>query len=527
MGTYLNPDNTMFRGHLKNKFYVDKSGLIEYTNECIESEDDKYICVSRPRRFGKSYAADMLKAYYSRGCDSRDLFEGLSASKLPSFDTHLNKYNVIYFDIAQIIKKDVDAETGLAELNEELVHELRAEHRFMFFRKRKLIPMLEKIYKKTHKGFVFIIDEWDCPLRERKDDTRSQELYLQFLKDLFKNRAYVSLAYMTGILPIRKYGEHSALNMFKEISMTGADPVQEYMGFTVKEVKKLCGGNKKLEAEIKKWYNGYTVDGMDIYNPYSVGQAMRANPDLPMKGYWTATETYRALEVYIRTNTYGVQDVLSGLMEGKSVGVDISGFTNDMVTFDCRDDVLTLLIHLGYLSYDSLTKTVRIPNLELKEQFKSSLLRIGLGSYDETRIDSEKVFEATLAADAKKVASYFHKIHQRRTAVRDYNRELSLKCAVQFAYLVAEEYYNDYLELPAGDGFADVGYIPKNSENPVYPPMVVELKIDKSAEGALAQIEEKEYYNFMPNYHGDVILVGINYDDKTKDHTCVIRKAVK
>ncbi|MCD8201230.1 MAG: AAA family ATPase, partial [Clostridia bacterium] len=210
--------------------------------------------MTRPRRFGKSYIADMLTAYYSRGCDSHTLFDNLKIAEEDSYKKHLNKFNVIYFDVSQIISKDVDAKTGLSELENDLVHELRKEHRFMFFRKKKLIPMLNKVCKKTHKGFIFIIDEWDSPYRERKNDSESQEFYLRFLKNLLKNREYVSLAYMTGILPIKKYCTESALNMFKEYTMLSPGSVKEFIGFTEEEVGKLCAGSKLTEKDIKDWY---------------------------------------------------------------------------------------------------------------------------------------------------------------------------------------------------------------------------------------------------------------------------------
>ncbi|MCD8201485.1 MAG: AAA family ATPase [Clostridia bacterium] len=521
MNDYLNPGNGSFQEHLDRKIYVDKTGLIKYTNECITYKD-KFLCVSRPRRFGKSHAADMLTAYYGRGCDSHTQFNGLEISKDDTYEEYINKYNVVHCIMTQLLSNGMRIEEGLADFKANLIDELTSIYPDITFNGNNLIKMFKAVYDKTMVQFVFIFDEWDCVFRERKEDTEGQKSYLDFLRDLLKDQQYVALAYMTGILPIRKYGTHSALNMFKEISMTGADPVQEYMGFTEDEVKKLCDEHGKSFKGIKSWYNGYTIDGVAIYNPYAVYNAVLSN--LPPKGYWTATETYEALNVYIRTNTYGVQDVLSELLEGKSVKVDIGSFSNDMVTFESRDDVLTLLIHLGYLSYNSKTKKVKIPNREIKEQFKISLKNIGLGAYDEIKLQSEAILEATLKGDAETVAKRVQRVHRMRSSKLEYNKELSLKTAIQFAYIAAENHYNAFLELSAGDGFADVGYVPINSKNPNYPPMIVELKVDKSAEGAIEQALDKEYFDFLHSYHGDVVVVGINYDEDTKQHTCEIKR---
>ncbi|MCD8201700.1 MAG: AAA family ATPase [Clostridia bacterium] len=498
----------------------------------MTNEDKKCVCVSRPRRFGKSYAADMVTAYYGRGCDSHTLFDASEISKSPDYETHINKYDVVYLDASNFFQQmrqqqGLTISQSVLRFIELLTDEIMDEYPDVSRGKEAFSAYLAKVSTFSGTSFVFVIDEWDAVFRIFKDDVEGQREYLGFLNSLFKQQSYVALAYMTGILPIKKYGTHSALNMFKEISMTNADPLQEYMGFTEKEVKILCKrakcGRRKKNG-IKEWYNGYTVNGLRIYNPYAVGEAIRSAE--PLHGYWTATETYEALEVYILTNAYGVQDRLVDLLAGKPVEVKTDKFTNDMVTFRSCDDVLTLLIHLGYLTMfvDGDKKYVRIPNREIREQFVTTMVSDGFGNFDEARKDSEKVFRATLDGDAETVAKYVQIIHRRRASGREYHYELSLKYCVEFAYLAAEDLYNVVPEMPAGDGFADVGYIPVNGLNTKYPPMIIELKVNKSAEGALKQALDKMYQQFLSAYHGPVIVVGINYDEKTKEHTCEIKK---
>ncbi|MCD8205126.1 MAG: AAA family ATPase [Clostridia bacterium] len=523
---YLNPGNRRFQKSLNTKIYVDKSGLIEYTNGILNTLG-RYVCVSRPRRFGKTVTASMLEAYYSRGCDSHAQFDGLKIARSDSYEKHINKYNVIHCAMTRLLSDGMKIKEGLVKFKMTLISNLTDAYPEMALDGSDPIPMLSAVYEKTKVGFVFIFDEWDCVFRERKDDINGQKSYLDFLRDLLKDQEYVALAYMTGILPIKKYGTHSALNMFKEISMTGADPLQEYMGFTEKEVKSLCKRAKcgrKKKIGIREWYNGYTVNGLRIYNPYAVSEAVTSSE--PLHGYWTATETYEVLEVYIKTNAYGVQDRLVDLLSDKPVEVNTDKFTNDMVTFNGCDDVLTLLIHLGYLTMfiKDGKKYVRIPDREIREQFVTTMESDGFGNFDEARKDSEKVFRATLDGDAETVAKYAQIIHRRRASAKEYHYELSLKYCIEFAYLAAEDLYNEVLEMPAGDGFADVGYIPVNGLNAKYPPMIIELKVNKSAEGALRQAFDKMYQEFLSAYHGPVIVVGINYDEKTREHTCEIKR---
>ena len=388
MGIYLNPENVDFQEVLNSKIYVDKSELIQYTNSVLRTTQ-KYICVSRPRRFGKSMAANMLTAYYSRGCDSRKLFQGLKIATHPDFEKHLNQYNVIHLNMRDYLTESENMKQLIQFVEDDLLDELQQEFSDLRMPRRKtLVKVLEQAFVQYKIPFVFIIDEWDCIFRVHKSDAASQKEYLDFLRNLLKDKSYIALAYMTGILPIKKYGEHSAINVFYEYSMTDASPIEEFTGFTEQEVRQLCEQYNMPFSETKKWYDGYCVDGVSIYNPKSVVEAMLRGK---FSNYWTQTETYEALKIYIQSNEFGVQDVILKLLAGEKEKIDTTTFSNDMVTFATKDDVLTLLVHLGYLTYNAETKEIWIPNDEVMEQFISTVKVMGWGSVVRACVHSKKV----------------------------------------------------------------------------------------------------------------------------------------
>ncbi len=521
MGIYLNPSNVDFYNAVNHsQIYVDKTELIKYTNKVLFGEQ-KFICVSRPRRFGKSMAANMLTAYYSSGCDSREMFSRLKIADSESFEKHLNKYNVIRLDIQKFANKTETVSDMLKLLQKRVINELLKT--FEISDGETDLPfVLEEVFDSYQQPFVFIIDEWDCVLRDKKNSGEEQKIYLNFLCDLFKGQSCVALAYMTGILPIKKYGKHSAINMFTEIAMTNPRELAEYTGFTETEVKLLCEEYKMSFDETKRWYDGYNLKGVSIYNPRSVVMSMTGHD---YDNYWTSTETYEALKIYIEMNFDGLKDTIIELLAGEKVVIDTTTFTNDMVTFVTKDDVLTLLIHLGYLTYDFYTKEVSIPNYEISEQFASTIKVIGWSEVADSLKQSNELLKATLNYNEEKVAELIDKAHSDNTSILKYNDENSLSCVISLAYYSARKTYTIEREPPAGKGFADLIFKPrKNSSNPA---MIVELKYDKSAEGALEQIKKKQYADCLKDYSGEILLVGINYDKEDKRHTCKIEKINK
>ena len=524
MGILLNPGNIDFSRAVNSEIYVDKSELINYTNNVIDTEQ-RFICVSRPRRFGKSMAANMLTAYYSKGCDSRKLFASFKIVKADSFEKHLNKYNVIHINMTEYTEHGSVPET-INYLSRRLLHELKRENSDVdCFDWSDLKAVLAEIFDAKKVPFVFIIDEWDCFFRIKKFNQESQTIYLNFLRNLLKDKSYVALAYMTGILPIKKYGEHSAINMFTEISMTNAKPISEFTGFTESEVNELCTKYHKDYDEMKRWYNGYCLDGEAIYNPKSVVESIVRNS---YSNYWTSTETYEALKVYIQMNFDGLKDKVTKMIAGESASVNTAKFQNDMTSLNSADDVLTLLVHLGYLTFRATNETgygkVWIPNSEVRQEFINSIEDGGWENLMKAINASDKLLEATLNGDTKTVAELVERSHSENTSILQYNDENSLACVITIAYYTAQNKYIVHRELPTGKGFADIVFIPR--KNIDLPAMVVELKRNQSTGTAIEQIRQKKYTDKISQYTGEILLVGINYDDD-KGHTCRIEKFIK
>ncbi|MCH4286320.1 MULTISPECIES: AAA family ATPase [Erysipelotrichaceae] len=515
MGIYLNPDNQDFYMSYNDDIYVDKSMLIEYTNSRL-NKASRFICVSRPRRFGKSTDANMLVAYYSRGCDSHELFNALKVSKLPDYEKHLNQHHVIHLNMQEFLS-DANSITEMIDIiNKEVMNELLKEYDVDVLRP-SLKNYLNKIYNDYKESFIFIIDEWDCIFREYTEDKDAQKIYLDFLRDLLKDKKYVSLAYMTGILPIKKYGTHSALNMFKEISMVSPDPIEKFMGFTEEEVKKLCEEYQIDFDEMKAWYDGYHLNKeVSILSPRSVVFSLM---DRKFKNYWASTETYESLKVYIDMNFDGLKDDIIKLLARKRVIINASKFQNDMTTFQSKDDVFTLLVHLGYLGYDEETSEVYIPNNEVVESFVNSIEDSNWGPVSESLRNSMNLIQATYACDGEQVAEYIEKAHL-ETSILQYNDENALAYTIYLAYIMARNDYTMVREFPGGKGFADVVFIPRYDK----PAMIIELKYDKDVDTAIKQIKDKKYFFGLEKYLDNLLLVGINYDKETKKHTCMIEK---
>ena len=519
MGIYLNPGNEGFRTAIRSEIYVDKTGLIGCTNRYLNIEQ-RYICVSRPRRFGKSMALKMLAAYYSCAYASRELFEGLKIAEDPGFLENLNRYDVIFLNMQQFVIRA--REQGVTEYLEQAVLEDIGEIYGDLFPKDTTIlaEALERIYAKSGKQFIFLVDEWDCVMRERQKNEDMQKQYLDFLRNLLKDQPYVALAYMTGILPVKKYGQHSALNMFWEYSMTDQSFFEEYTGFTDKEVQGLCERFSMDYAETGNWYDGYQLtEFKHVYNPKSVVEAMLRRR---FSNYWTSTETYDALKVYMDMDFDGLRADIVRMLGGVRVKVNTRSFQNDMCTFKTKDDVLTLLIHLGYLGYDSEEKEAFIPNREIIEEFENAMSIGGWTEVMNVLKASQRLLEDTLSGDAGRVAEGLDRAHTEVASILTYNDENSLGAAISLAYYSARKDYRMIRELPTGRGFADVAFLPLPSRGK--PAMVIELKYDKSAPAAIRQIKDRRYTQALEGYSGEVLLVGVNYDRDSKEHGCMIER---
>lgn len=534
MGTYINPGNTGFAEILKSE-YVDKTGMIRLINQSIGTKR-KLTCISRPRRFGKTYAAQMLCAYYDRSCDSRNLFSGYAVSVDDSFEKYLNKYHVISLDISGFVSDARKRGLPPREIPTAIDGALLSEIQSLYTELKHISNLNEcllELVRRTGTRIIFVIDEWDAVIREAKEDILAQESYLNLLRGWFKNNNFtpeaVAAAYMTGILPIKKDGSQSAISDFEEYSMLEPRAFAEYVGFTEEEVKNECFRLGRNFSSMKKWYDGYTVgDCSSIYNPYSVMQALETGK---YKSYWKKTTAAETLMTYIDMNQDGLQDDIARLIAGDKIVVDTDSFRNDVETFTCKDDVLTLLIHLGYLTYvevadsyssddETLTGLAGIPNEEVRTEFEKILRRSKHKKLVELVRKSDRLLAETIAGNENEVAKCIQEVHDSAYAPAFYNNEQSLRYVLKMAYLSCVDQYAKVEELPSGHGIADIVFLPKRRSS--LPAMIIELKWNQSAEGALGQIRENGYQKVLDNYGGDVILVGVSYDKKTKRHDCRI-----
>ena len=525
MGRFVNPDNSAFQVALNSEIYVDKTGLLEYTNSVLDTPEG-YICNSRPRRFGKSYAANMLAAYYSKGCDSENMFSGLEISKSSDFKLHLNQYDVIHMDIQWFVSNCNDVNTVITFITNSVLDELREIYPCLSRQLVVTLPdALSRIRDKTGQKFVIIIDEWDVLIREKSANRKVQEEYINFLRGMFKGTEptkYIQLAYLTGILPIRKEKTQSALNNFDEITMLQAGKMAPYIGFTEKEVKQLCETYHQDYPKVKHWYDGYLLDGYQVYNPKAVVSVILKGD---FRSYWSQTGSYEAVVLLINMDFDGLKTAIIEMLSGTEVKVKTAAFRNDPATIRSRDEVLTYLIHLGYLGYNQKYQTAFVPNEEIRQELISAVESV---KWDEMLTfwrESDKLLEATLDMDEKTVAEQIEKIHSEYASVIQYHNENALSSILSVAYLSAMQYYFKPLrELPTGRGFADFVFLPKPEYKNDYPALVVELKWNRNVKTALQQIKEKKYPDSIRNYTGNILLIGISYDKGSKDHQCLIEE---
>ena len=487
------------------------------------------ICHSRPRRFGKSIAVNMLTAYYSRGASSEAMFAGLAISKSVDFHKQLNKYDVICIDMQWFWMNVGASEKLVAFVNEQVMKEMREEYPEIDFPEGTNIALaMSLVNASTGHKFVVIIDEWDVLIRDELKKTAVQEEYINFLRGMFKGTEptkYLALAYLTGILPIKVEKTQSALNNFDEYTMLSAGPLSQYIGFTDAEVRELCKQYAVDYEAVRHWYDGYRMGGYEIYNPKAVVSVMLRKE---FQSYWSQTSTYQAITPLLNMDFDGLRAAVIEMLGGAAVPVNTKSFHNDMVTFTGKDDVLTLLIHLGYLAYNQIAQTAFIPNEEIRSEFLTALEVSKWNELVEFQRASEELLEATLDMDAEAVAEGIEQIHMQYVSVIQYNNENSLSSVLSLAYLSTMQYYfRPVRELPLRRGFADFVFLPKPQYVGSYPALLVELKWNQRAQTALAQIKEKKYAASLADYTGKILLVGISYDKKTKQHQCLIESFEK
>ena len=511
MGKFLDYGNSDFQ-RIRNSNFVDKSGLINVLNDRINTEKS-FICISRPRRFGKSVAAKMLYAYYDRSCNSHNLFDDLEIAKSPDYETHLNQYPTIFLDWNRFA--DIDKKNVVKNAQKAVIEDLRTKYSFIKADEDKLMNALVEINEQTGDRFIFIIDEWDRLVREV--DKPVQEEYVNLLRAMFKSNAankVFLLVYMTGILPIIKVEAQSALNNFDEFSVIRPVKTAKYYGFTPDEVRAICEKHG-LDFELMKHaYDGYIIGSeKSIFNPYSV---MLAAEDGEYNSHWSKSASYTTIEHYIEIDHDAVQQKIIRMLNGESVTIEVTSFRNDMKNIDNSDDVLTLLTHLGYLSYNPETLTVTIPNTEIAGEFRLSIGRAGWGEVSAALTDSLTLINKTIEMDADYIAEAFDKYRFESSSIIKYKDENSMSCAITLAYYAAKRFYKIFREQPAGKGFADMVFVPLPKST--RPAIIIELKHNKSAVGAIEQIKNKNYPAALQGFSKRIILVGINWSKRKAKH---------
>lgn len=437
MGRFVNPDNSAFQVALNSRIYVDKTGLIEYTNSVLDTTN-AYICNSRPRRFGKSYAANMLAAYYSKGTDSEQMFSGLKISKDADFKKHLNKYDVIHIDIQWFLANCDDADKVVSFITKSVLDELRGIYPDALPQEVVTLPdALSRVKERTGQKFVVIIDEWDVIIRDGAIIENIQDEYLNFLRGMFKGvepTKYIQLAYLTGILPIKKERAQSAVNNLDEFTMLQADELAPYIGFTENEVKGLCEKYNRDFDKVKKWYDGYLLDGYQVYNPKAVVSVMTKGR---FRSYWSETGSYEVVVPLICMNYDGLKNAIIEMLSGSEVKVDTATFKNDPAEIQNRDDVITYLIHLGYLGYNEDSESAFVPNEEIRQELITAVRSSNWDELIAFQQESRKLLTATLSMDEKQVAAEIDKFHSQYASMIQYNDENSLISIIAIAYLGA------------------------------------------------------------------------------------------
>ena len=552
MGFILNPvDGNAFVELVEAKdigIFVDKTDFISKTNVRLNTAG-KLLSLTRPRRFGKTVTADMLLAYYSKEYDGKKIFDELEISKKDYYEQHLNKYNAIYIDMNSIKDKFISYKAdktlyieGIDDIVDFLqyivIKELKENKNYAeqiekepLIGKKSLSSALEVVCKYTGEPFIFIMDEWDLIYREYRNETALQEKFVEFLRGLFKSKSgqvCFALAYLTGILPIKKYNSQSALNNFDEFNMLSSGDLAPYFGFTEEEVADIVKSPdcKVSHQNLKEWYEGYKIKGIDIYNPNSVCKAVSRNECI---SYWSGTSSNEEVVNLINMNFDGIKDDIIHLIEGSTIQFSCTTFQNDMVSIKTKDDIFSLLVCLGYLGCVDDGGDYRlayVPNKEIRTAL-SSIVKAQPWFNSMPIIErSQSLFEAITNLDGNTTAKIITEIHNSpNVSLLTYNREESMVfCLISGLMWRTEREYECFRELQSGKGSADLIYVPKRNIN--LPILLIEFKYGQSAEDAMNQIKEKEYFRryIDGDYPNNVLLIGINYNPKTKDHQCLIEK---
>ena len=517
MKYFLNNDfkNNEFELASKDEYFVDKTDFIHHINQLICTKD-RFICITRPRRFGKTINAMMLASYYSKTADFKHLFDKLNISKCDSYLEHLNKHNVIYMTLNEMIaSSNCSYQDFIGRYCNFLTKDLNNQYNMNFDLSNRTLmsDIFTRIHGETGEQFIFILDEWDFIFNNNLFSEQERERFLQFLKDLLKDRPYVELAYMTGVLPIAKYCSGSSLNMFREFNFMNDVRYDRYFGFTSDEVNELCKKQSKLSTkDLKEWYNGYkTQTGLEIYNPRSVCHALS---DGICQSYWTNTGPMDEIIYYINNDIGEVRDDVVQMTTGTPVHLRLKGYGAEQMSLNTKNQIFSAMTVYGFLTYHD--ETLEIPNKELRIKFDDALEDKSMGAVSDLVLKSNQMLEATFRKDTGTMASIIEEAHQLNVSIIKYNDENSLACIITLVYLSARSQYHIIREMPSGKGFADFVFIPNNKSKPAF---IIELKKDSTPDNALKQIKEKNYASSLKNCTGLKLAIGVSYSSKDKKHS--------
>jgi len=520
---------TLYKEIREGNYFVDKTLMLEEIMEGISSPN-KYLCVTRPRRFGKTVIAHMITAFLERGIDSDSIFHNLKIGKSSGYAAHLNQHDVIFIDFSNMPWNCDSYQTYINFIGNKLVDDLVAQ-----YPECDIVPehgpweAFDKVFARLGKRFVFVMDEWDSMFHNSIFTKEDQAKFLQFLKLLLKSKGYVELAYMTGILPIAKYSSGSELNMFVEYNMATSIKYSEYFGFTEKETTELYRRYELLEKspqveleKLREWYNGYqTANGEKIFNPRAVICALTSNQ---IQSYWTSSGPYDEIFYYIKNNIADVQEDLVRMVAGEAIPVRIQNYAAVSMDLETKDEIFSAMVVYGFLSY--YNGEVSIPNKELMIKFEDVLTNKKMGYISKLALESERMLIATLKGNTEEMEQILSFAHDTETPILNYNDEGDLAALVNLIYLSARNEYRIEREERAGKGFADFVLYPNN---PHADGIILELKVDQSPEAAIRQIIDKKYdlkfkgrLGDRGGYTGRILAVGMAYDRASKEHHCKV-----
>lgn len=541
MGTYLNSITpyTLYKSESLSPYFVDKTLMLRELFPYV-SAGNRHICITRPRRFGKTIMANMISSFFQKASDSSDVFDSLTISQVDDYRRYKNQYNVIRIDFSKM-PRNCDSYTQYIERIEALLIEdvKEAFPQVKINEADAVGDILESVFVQCGEKFIFVLDEWDFIFHRDFINEIDKEKYVAFLSNLLKDRPYVVLSYMTGILPIAKYSSGSELNMFAEFTMVNSPMFGEYFGFTDDEVDDLyrryiveCDRQHKEKSVTRKglrdWYNGYyTKSGERVYNPRSVVFALQFNN---LANYWTSSGPYDEIYYYIRNNISDVRDDLALMISGESVTAKIQEYAATSMNLSTRDEIYSAMVVYGFLSY--LNGKVCIPNRELMEKFDELLVKNeSLGYVYRLAKESEKMLKATLAGDTLTMERILEFAHNTEAPLLSYNHETELSAIVNLVYLAARDSYRVEREDKAGTGYVDFIFYPYDTTADC---IILELKVDHTPDEAIAQIIDKKYaLKFMPKlagqkiYTGRILAVGIGYWKESKKHSCKVEEILK